>query len=64
MSQNEKKYFLNLLEEYRNKKIPVSSVNSVLYAWNMRFNNAYLLKQSNFAPYPIELIEIKGSRMQ
>ena len=64
LSKKEKMYFLDLLEEYRNKKIPASSVNSVLNAWNMRFNNEYLLKQSYFAPYPIELIEIKESRMQ
>ena len=64
LSKKEKHYFLNLLEDYRQKKIPVSTVNSVLYSWNMRFENQYLLNQSYFAPYPQDLIEQKKSRMQ
>ena len=64
LTKKEKNYFLNLLEDYRNRKLPVSSVNSVLYSWNMRFNNEYLLNQSYFAPFPQDLIEYNDSRMK
>ena len=64
LSKKEKQYFLNLVDDYRKKKIPVSTVNSVLNSWNIRFDNKYLLKQSYFSPYPEDLIEIKESRMQ
>ena len=64
LSKKEKQYFLNLLNNYRNKIIPISSLNSVLNSWNMRFENEYLLNQSYFAPYPQELIEFKESRLK
>ena len=64
LSKKEKDYFLDLLEEYRNKKIPVSTINSVLNAWNVRFENKYLLQQSYFSPYPEGLVELKESRLK
>ena len=64
LSKKEKVYFLNLLEEYRNKKIPISTINSVLNSWNVRFENEYLLQQSYFSPYPEGLIELKESRLK
>ena len=64
LSKNEKVNFLDLLESYRNKLIPLSTVNSLLYSWNIRFNNEYLLGQSYFKPFPRDLIEIKESRLK
>tara|TARA_B100001029_G_C15047607_1_gene448271 strand:+ start:380 stop:1324 length:945 start_codon:yes stop_codon:yes gene_type:complete len=64
LSKNEKVNFLDLLESYRNKLIPLSTVNSLLYSWNIRFENQYLLGQSYFKPFPRELIEIKESRLK
>ena len=55
ISKKDKKYFLNLLDEYSNKKIPLSNLNKVLQSWNLKFDNQYLLKQSYFSPYPKEL---------
>ena len=62
LSSKEKKHFLNILELYRNKKVPISSVNTILYSWIFRFENEYLMNQSFFNPFPIELIDKDNSR--
>lgn len=63
LSSSEKKYFLDNLDMYRDKKIPLSTVNSILYSWVLRFDNQYLVKQSFFNPFPKELIENNKSRL-
>ena len=62
LNSKEKKHFLEILELYRNKKIPLSSVNSILKSWIIRFENKYLLNQSFFNPFPTELIDKDNSR--
>jgi uncharacterized protein YbgA (DUF1722 family)/uncharacterized protein YbbK (DUF523 family) len=61
LSSDEKKFFADLLEKYRNEKIPLSSLTSVLKSWVIRFENEYLKAQTYFGPYPEELIEISDS---
>jgi uncharacterized protein YbgA (DUF1722 family)/uncharacterized protein YbbK (DUF523 family) len=61
LTSNEKQYFLSLLEKYRERKLPLSSVTGVLKSWVIRFNDEYLLKQTYFQPYPEELIAISDS---
>ena len=55
LTKEEKKDFLYLLEDYRAKKISISSVKSIIKSWNEKFENQYLINQSYFAPYPDEL---------
>ena len=62
LSRKEKNHFLNLLDTYKNKKIPISTVNNILISWINRFGNEYLEKQSFFSPFPLELIEEDKSR--
>ena len=64
ISGKEKTFFLKTLEDYRIKKIPLSTVNSLLHSWTLRFENNYLLKQSFFNPFPSELIEKEKSRFE
>ena len=64
ITSKEKKHFLSSLELYRDKKIPISTVNSILSSWIHRFENDYLMKQSFFNPFPVELIEKKVSRFE
>ena len=61
LTTKEKEYFLEMLEKYREKKVPISNVVSLLKAWVYRFENEYLLKQTFFSPYPEELLEISDS---
>ena len=62
LSSKEKEHFLKLIELYRNKKTPISSINSLLQSWTIRFENEYLIKQSFLNPFPKELISEKKSR--
>ena len=55
LTKEEKKDFLYLLEDYRTKKISISSIKSIIKSWNEKFENQYLINQSYFAPYPDEL---------
>jgi len=64
LSSKEKVYFLELLDDYRENYIPLSTINSVMKGWNVRFENEYLLNQSYFNPFPDQLIELKESRMK
>lgn len=64
LKSKEKVYFLDLLNEYQEKIIPLSTINSVMNSWNVRFENEYLLNQSYFNPFPERLIVNKESRMK
>jgi uncharacterized protein YbgA (DUF1722 family) len=61
LSDNERKYFLGMLDNYVENKIPLSTVVSLLKSWAIRFNQEYLLSQTYFEPYPEELIAITDS---
>lgn len=64
ITKQEKKHFLDVLEEYNMKKIPLSALNSILYSWILRFDNQYLKNQSFFNPFPQDLIEANKSRFE
>lgn len=57
----EKKYFLESLERYREGRIPLSATLSVLRSWIVRFEESYLNQQIFFEPYPEALVEITDS---
>lgn len=59
--QEEKQFFIEMINKFQKKKVPLSSVTSLLKSWAIRFNNEYLLKQTYFEPYPEILIEISDS---
>ena len=61
LTSKEKSYFLTLLENYRNAKVPLSALLSVLESWIIKYDVEYLARQTFFAPYPGELVEITDS---
>jgi uncharacterized protein YbgA (DUF1722 family) len=61
LTANEKAGFLDLLEQFNNQQIPASAVMSVLKLWTVRFEEAYLLDQTIFEPFPKELITVSDS---
>ncbi|HXF05024.1 MAG TPA: DUF523 and DUF1722 domain-containing protein [Blastocatellia bacterium] len=61
LSGKEKAFFLQSLQMYRQGKIPLSAVVSILRAWVVRFENTYLMEQTFFEPYPEALVEISDS---
>jgi uncharacterized protein YbgA (DUF1722 family) len=61
LNSDEKAHFLEQLDLFRQKKIPLIVVTTVLNSWIMRFGQPYLSKQRYFNPFPTELMSIKDS---
>lgn len=61
ITRDERRYFLDLLEEYRRQRVPLSAAFSVLGAWIVRFDEPYLISQRYFEPYPRGLLELSDS---
>ncbi|PID58231.1 hypothetical protein CSB45_03960 [candidate division KSB3 bacterium] len=58
LSPEEKRSFLEGLEDYRAGRIPLSAILSKLRAWALQYRNTYILTQRFMNPYPKELREI------
>ncbi len=56
LSNEERTYFLDSLELYREDRVPIQSCISMLLLWIIRFEVDYLIQQSFFNPYPRNLI--------
>ena len=52
ISKSDKARFLDVLEEYREGKIPLSEPIKTLREWTARFGSEYLATQTIFEPYP------------
>jgi uncharacterized protein YbgA (DUF1722 family)/uncharacterized protein YbbK (DUF523 family) len=61
LKPEEKRFFLNSIEEYRDERIPLSVLLHMLEAWAVGHDNRYLLEQTFLRPYPRELVEITDS---
>jgi uncharacterized protein YbgA (DUF1722 family)/uncharacterized protein YbbK (DUF523 family) len=56
LTSEEKQFFLESIEEYRDERIPLSTVLHLLRAWSIREKNEYFLGQSLMNPFPEELV--------
>lgn len=61
LSSEEKKFFLNTLEEYRREQVPLSVPLSLLKSYIIRFNEDYLMQQTFFEPYPLQFLTVLDS---
>ncbi|MBN2415199.1 DUF523 and DUF1722 domain-containing protein [bacterium] len=61
LGPKEKRFFLNSLEEYRDERIPLSTLTHLIRAWALRFDTQYLLEQLFFNPYPSDLAALTDS---
>ena len=61
LSSDEKQFFLNSVEEYRDERVPLSTIIHMLKSYAIRFDNDYLKNQVFLEPYPRELVEITDS---
>ncbi len=62
LSAEEKAYFLDMLEKYRLKKIPLNVPVSLIESWIVRFEEPYLAQQTFFTPYPEDLLTLDDSQ--
>ncbi|ACL69256.1 YbgA family protein [Halothermothrix orenii] len=56
LTTEEKAFFLDTLQKFRNKKVPLSVPQNIIRSWAIKYKDDYLLKQTYFAPFPEELI--------
>ncbi len=61
LSAEEKKLFLDSVEEYRDERIPLSALIFLARSYAVRFKSEYLLSQSFLYPYPPELMKTRDS---
>ncbi|MBD3278349.1 MAG: DUF1722 domain-containing protein [Candidatus Aegiribacteria sp.] len=57
LSGDERKFFLDNLEMYREARTPLKTCLDLLRSWILRFNVEYLSDQTFFQPYPEDLNE-------
>lgn len=55
LSREEREFFLDNLEMYREDRTPLVTLLGLLESWILRFDVTYLREQSYFRPYPAEL---------
>lgn len=58
LSHDEKAYFLQSIQRYRERKIPFSALLAMIQSWIARFGEEYLGNQTFFEPFPEDLIEL------
>jgi uncharacterized protein YbgA (DUF1722 family)/uncharacterized protein YbbK (DUF523 family) len=61
LGHEEKSFFLDLLEEYRAGRVPLSVPLTVLREYVVRFGEEYLASQTFFSPYPEVLVDLADS---
>jgi uncharacterized protein YbgA (DUF1722 family)/uncharacterized protein YbbK (DUF523 family) len=61
LSSDEKAHFLDTLQRYRLRKVPLSVPLTLVNSWLIRFGEPYLEQQTFLRPYPEELFEMSDS---
>lgn len=61
LGAREKKHFLETLELYRQRRVPLAVPAALLSSWIARFGEEYLAGQVYFSPYPPTLMEMSDS---
>ncbi|WBW95713.1 YbgA family protein [Oceanirhabdus sp. W0125-5] len=61
ISNDERKFILELINSFKDKRIPLSVPMNVIKSYVIRFNIKNLMNQSFFEPYPSTLIEVTDS---
>ncbi len=61
LTKKEKKFILDLFQQYSDRRIPLSALIQVIRSWITRYENIYLENQTYFEPYPFELMDISNS---
>lgn len=61
LTAREKRHFLDVLEQFREHRAPLSSPLSVLRSWIIRFESGYLEQQALFEPFPEALVDLQDS---
>jgi uncharacterized protein YbgA (DUF1722 family) len=61
LSKDEKQFFLNTVEEYRDERIPLTTVIHLLQSYAIRFDVKFVKDQVFMNPFPDELVNLSNS---
>lgn len=61
LTAEEKRFFLNSLEEYRRQQVVLSVPVGILHSYALRFKESYISQQSFLSPFPRQLLQIRDS---
>ena len=61
LTKDERDYFLEEIELYRNMKLPFPALMTLLYGWVVRFKDENLINQKIFEPYPKDILDLADS---
>ncbi len=61
LSSNEKKFFLNTVEEYRDERVPLTTVIHLLKSYAIRFDSQFVKDQIFLNPFPDDLVNLRDS---
>jgi len=61
LSEKEKNYIINTMEEYRDERIPLQAVTRLIEIQAIRFERDYLLNQVLLCPFPSQLCDLSDS---
>ncbi|MDG6225246.1 MAG: DUF1722 domain-containing protein [Candidatus Thermoplasmatota archaeon] len=61
LKPEERAFFLDSIEMYRDERASLETIRELMRGYIVRFDEDYLLKQTFFAPYPLELSTTCGS---
>lgn len=57
LTAKEKRYFLSMLDKFKNGRAQFAAPLSILQSWLARFDNEYLSSQTFFQPFPDDLMD-------
>ncbi|MFA5102640.1 MAG: DUF523 and DUF1722 domain-containing protein [Candidatus Thermoplasmatota archaeon] len=60
LSAQEKNFYLDRIQKFRQGQIPLSVPINLVRSWVIRFEQPYLLPQTFFQPYPDELLDVEA----
>lgn len=61
LNKDEKAFFMESLDKYQRRKLPLSVPLSIIRSYIARFGEEYLANQTYFNPYPEDLVDIRDS---
>ncbi len=61
LSANEKQFFLNTVEEYRDERVPLTTVIHLLKSYAIRFDSQFVKDQIILNPFPDDLVNLANS---
>ena len=61
LSDSERHEFLNILDEVRDHRLPLTAPLSIIRSWCARFDEQYIAEQVYLQPYPHELWSVRDS---